>query len=63
MSRLTGWRRVGLLALRWAGGAVIGAALGGLLQLASGVAGWALVGAGIGLVSVTFWYALRDPRR
>jgi predicted MFS family arabinose efflux permease len=56
------FRRAGLLLVRWLVGVAAGALLGGALQLATGVAGWALVGAALGFVSVVFWLTLRDPR-
>ncbi|GIW05727.1 MAG: hypothetical protein KatS3mg060_0532 [Dehalococcoidia bacterium] len=57
-----GVRRAVRLLARWLAGAAVGAALGGALQLATGVAGWTLVGAALGFASVVFWIALRDPR-
>lgn len=51
-----------MLVARWLAGAAIGALLGGALQLATGVAGWAVVGAAIGFVSVVVWSTLGDPR-
>jgi hypothetical protein len=55
-------RRPAVLVARWLAGATIGALLGGALQLATGVAGWAVVGAALGFVSVVVWFTVGDPR-
>jgi hypothetical protein len=63
MKEAGAFRRIGFVLLRQLAGAMFGGALGIAVQLATGVAGWGVVGLCLGVASVSVWLAIRDPRR